>query len=225
MNKKNLSLILLAISAMTACTHGKADSSASEADSVSQAETAIQSDADMPADTTQQEPQEVEMLTTADLQFFELQGPVKQMSYVGTDMTICYDRDGNITTIGGEAVRTKDRMVKDPEDSYYKRDKKGLITQYCAWEWGSYYTWKGGRIVSELAYNEGMNTENTYHYDAEGHLVGMSCVETEEGEEGENRYEIKYVNKNFDSYGNWTLRDYKNASNSGIIQRNIEYYE
>ncbi len=165
-----------------------------------------------------------------DLVFFDLKGPVHELTDLNNDMKYVFDKDGTLLTIDGrnpfneELLREYNEetgiMIEHPR---LNRDTVGQIVQQIMLEGEINYTWDDGHIVAEEGLEESMEWSSKYEYDAEGHLVKhtMQIWSVDEKPEDGETYTDEYVYDAFDSFGNWTSR--KNKDN--VETRAITYYE
>ncbi len=175
-------------------------------------------------------------LTSPDLTYFELKGPVKNCDGVE------FDRNGTIVTIDGVDPFALEQPYRDIDTTTgafvdqcrWTRDDKGQIDSIICYEYVQKTRWHEGRVIEILAGFEGQLLWTIYGYDEAGRLVKLTqngIVETEGPEEINLLCIMEYAYLEFDGYGNWTRRRAKymdasiDFSDETEETRFIEYYE
>lgn len=157
-------------------------------------------------------------LTSNDLTFFELHGPVHSMNNSLFEKTYVFDQDGNLVTVNGYNPFTSDGYDRVA----YRRNNQGQIKSYTEWESGEEYKWSEGRVVSSEGGGEGgYEDKTTYSYNEDGTLKSLYVKMTSYIDPSENEnYTVSYTYLEFDEYNNWTKR----KSKSGTETRTITYF-
>ena len=181
-------------------------------------------------------------LTSPDLAYWELQGPVKTLTCLATATEkIQFDTRGKMTEMAGydpfaldSPSRETDAEGNIVDRSQWQRDEQGRICAIIGYTSVTEYTWRDGKVAHEARFEEGWGWSTDYEYDTLGNLSKLKVYDVCE-EEDTNQltlsYIIEYEYIEFDAHGNWTRRKAKTAD--AIInrvdeteeQRTITYYE
>ena len=166
----------------------------------------------------QRTPQASQSIYKGSLGYYELRGPVKSCKEIGDDWeTISvFDRNGVLSTIDGESVRTSPRSYEFSANGRMIRffpipGQENIFEKY---EYD-----KVGRLAKTTEYdNDYAKQVTTYFYNEKGYCIKQSFVaHGPHGGEGESTCKVLET----DLYGNWTKR----AWGETINRRVITYYE
>lgn len=171
--------------------------------------------------------EDMSKITTPDLAFYYLHGPVKYMQQ--GDFICHFNEKGELISYNGYNPfegNCYDQGYYNPRITL-ERGKDKYIEGESGWEWGTDYTWKDGRIIKENTQAEADVYKYNYKYDDNGDLVRMDGV-TYMCEEEDDRTEIKlsFTYGKRDSYGNWLERTRKDEVDGfvDVTKRTIVYY-
>lgn len=173
------------------------------------------------------------VMGSADLTFFDLQGPVKRAKTMQGDLD--FDRNGRLVLFDGvDPFRPSgpSRTALDDEGSFVdnvwlQRNAQGQICGKCYYEYASDFEISPeGRIMKEISFGEGMCMITTYNYDAKGRLISKSEQEVDPDMANDEYKPVgeptttHYSYSDYDRYGNWTKCKVQDDS----WERVIEYY-
>lgn len=171
--------------------------------------------------------EDISKMTTPDLAFYYLHGPVKYMQQ--GDFICQFNEKGELISYNGYNPfegNCYDQGYYNPRITL-ERGKDKYIEGESGWEWGTDYTWKDGHIIKEHTQAEADVYEYNYKYDDKGDLIGMDGV-TYMCDEENDRTEIKltFTYGKRDSYGNWLerIRKGENDDCDDVTKRIIVYY-
>ncbi|MDO4511545.1 MAG: hypothetical protein Q4B68_06995 [Bacteroidales bacterium] len=176
------------------------------------------------ADTWQADSAKAVCATTYDRTYLEVHGPVHTVA-LEENPCFVFDEAGKLVEYDGYDPFKSDIYNQGNYDDidftviHLKRDKQGRITEEGGWEWGTTYTWKDDRIVTEMWGEGGMYGKYTFHYDADGRLISKTGEEGEELDES-SATKVKFVYTKRDRYGNWI----ENRKGDEVTKRHITYY-
>lgn len=163
-------------------------------------------------------------ITTPDLAFFELHGPVKRMTERRESYSHTYefDQKGNFVRLDGYDPFTVDIYSYEPgEVTRYERDSQGRIVREGGYESGTEYTWKSDRVSGYEWGAESLSGTIEYQYESStGRISSLYNTVMDLGEITDTYYQY-YTYGESDDYGNWLERS---LDNEGKTVRKIEYY-
>ena len=145
-------------------------------------------------------------MSTPDLEFCELHGPVKSIKY-NDGLKYEFSRDGKLLLVDNYCPFYDH---SGSEDDYgkmsLKRNSKGEINSYVMWESSEDYEWKNGKISKIEGGGEGLEWHITMSYDENGQLrAKKGYQQMEDGTEHED-IDVQFTYLDTDKYGNWTKR-------------------
>lgn len=192
--------------------------------------------------TAKEDDKETVVITTPDLVFFDLQGPVKNCEiengyYLFWGSRLEFDRSGIITTVDGyDPFTIKEPDYASDEIEYtWSRDEQGRIVSVAS-EWtGMDYTWENGRIAPiRKGVHEDLIVKKEVEYGADGHVSKQTVYNAIDADPEDVEWELYRVDEftysDFDDHGNWTRCKVKyhdneiNLNDEDEITRKIVYY-
>jgi len=183
------------------------------------------------------ETKDTTVITSPDLTFWELKGPVKICEEIE------FDRQGMMVSYVGYNPFTIEKPYREIDEEGYmeefskwERNEAGQIATITGIEGNNTYTWRDGVMVHNEGVQEATAFAADYEYDENGLLVKLiEYMRDDIGEENEGEMPMwsttEYHYLEFDSHGNWIRRevsvvyaDYDTTENYEET-RIIEYYE
>lgn len=169
-------------------------------------------------------------MTSPDLTYLELHGPVKK---VQIDKGFIYELNENGEIVALDCIDpfSQNEMVATPEDYHcvMSRNEDGYISELGGWEWANEYFWKDGKIVREEDFAEADEYEYKYEYNDKGEICKVHSSYGYAGDDERQQELITYIYNKYDAYGNWIQRKSITTDNDGneesrIEERTIVYY-
>lgn len=169
-----------------------------------------------------------------DLNFFNLQGPVKTLDYFGSKAF--FNQSGRLTSFDGHypfRASGPTRTMNDEDGSFedhcwLRRNDLGQICAEYFYEMATeYQVATDGRRLSSLSFCEGTIILTTYNYDAQQRLQSTTEQEVEVDEDQKVTKKIgepttvTYTYTGKDQYGNWLVQK---GSDGSEVKREIEYW-
>ena len=176
------------------------------------------------------EPTRVASLDANDLAFFELKGPVKEItSKYGIKYE--FDQNGNLVSVNGHDpfARPTEEFLNDMEENghyedyvFFSRDDNGLIHEAFYYEDYETCFWEDGRVVRIEGDCEGDLYTIRYEYDDKAEL---DMTITENAENPGEEFKTDFVVTKRDHHGNWIEREVSNKTDNWVEKRTITYFE
>lgn len=220
---KRLSLptiIVMLCAGFAACgnkTNGAADNADSLADAAAKAaamaDSVAAAEARWTADSERLAKQE-----TPDLEYMEVHGPVKSITYNEPTMTYDYGRNGRLLLIDGYDPFTQTPV--ELERICLKRNARGEINSYVQYESSEDYEWKNGKLAVVDGSGEGYEWRVTYEYDDKGLLRAKKGKQQFHDGSEQEQINTQFTYIDFDKYGNWTKR----KVDGRVEKRTLKYF-
>lgn len=176
------------------------------------------------------EPTQLVNLDANDLAFFELKGPVKEMtSKYGIKYD--FDQNGNLVSVNGHDPFAKptEEFLNDMEENcnfedyvFFSRDDNGLIHEAFYYEDYETCYWENGRVARIEGDCEGDLYTIRFEYDDKAEL---DRTITERAESPGEEYKIGYWVTRRDHHGNWIQRYVREEEDDNLETRTILYYD
>lgn len=155
---------------------------------------------------------------TPDLEYMEVHGPVKSITYSNPTMRYDYSRSGRLLLVNNYDPFTESQVEIDR--MCLKRNQNGEISTYIMYESTEDYEWKDGRISVIDGGGEGYEWRVTMEYDEKGLLRSKKGKQQFHDGTEQEQINTQFTYIDFDEYGNWTKR----KSDGVTEKRTIKYF-